>query len=1085
MDEIQIIDLCETYSAAGESIVNVFGKTESGVLKKLRIRNTPYTIKWAISDSISDGTIQSVYIRLSNHLSNYRFQCRRTGCACNANGLQYGIYREPCMREFKITSTPVVKWEIVYGNGFEVSEDKMRPSEANGSSNKRRFVVFYIAYPYMYNQVAKFLNKLPENRKVPAVYAGVYDCHKTAVNAFILEKKVSGFDWLQVPQLDSYDTPIDYSEVIKSPNQKRLHAPLTILSVDIETISLKYRDDETIESLYPIGLISCNVNGKFTSFMLKSPQVKEEMYNSEADYDTCMAHLNGKLAEKYQNQQIDEDQIDELLTQEELTNVVNQMKKKMEESNKNEFLSLQIPLGAIYYFENEAELLRAYFTFKKNCDCDIVTGYNSNYYDFPYISRRAKRLGVSCIDNVSRLDNEPMYFLSRDKVTNQAGTREQIIIDCPGRIYIDLYPICESQLKLNNYKLNTVARSFGLGGKTDVTEFYKYFHTSKESRLELLRYCIRDVDSVVSITARMGLIEKLVERSRIQRVRTRDTLDRGLAYVLSMMVRARIHGRYFMTYKFEDELRAACKTIPGYQDLYNKSKAGEQYDGAYVLDPLVGIRKGVVVTVDFNSLYPNTGITFNICPTTIVPPPSADTWYTEDDVHLTSAGFYFLKQHVKQGEITAVWDELLQRRKEVKQKIKDLKASKSTLTPEDRILLAMWSAEENELKVCANSLYGQLGARTSDLCMFPGAISITLTGQHYIKKTKKGLEECEEFKQHGLLIAYGDTDSLMIELTKIQDREKGTQVGIRIQDWINVDSKMLIGRLKIEFENCSFPTYFNAKKCYVKTLMDDKGVLYLKKSGLGKRDMTPYNAETLQTLLEMALLRQNTPQQLLTYLKKRCTRLLTRNVKDLSQLYHTAKISKHINDYCKKTPPIHIAAARMLVANNMDVRVGDRITYFKCMTGTYRSKNCEKGIPLELFDTGYALDMEAYVDEIYNVTLNKILAFLPGTTTEARLRVLKSAVMDNPSVVPVNYKRAKLDTSMNSGPMDKFVNVCTSNRAEIDLSIKYKNTACRTRGRQRSMQELFGESAITTMPSSTRVKRVIQEQEESKQEEGM
>jgi DNA polymerase delta subunit 1 len=53
-----------------------------------------------------------------------------------------------------------------------------------------------------------------------------------------------------------------------------------------------------------------------------------------------------------------------------------------------------IPGANILSFDNEADLLEAWSRFVRECDPDLITGYNIANFDIPYLIKRARTLGV-------------------------------------------------------------------------------------------------------------------------------------------------------------------------------------------------------------------------------------------------------------------------------------------------------------------------------------------------------------------------------------------------------------------------------------------------------------------------------------------------------------------------------------------------------------------------------------------------------------------------------------------------------------------------------------------------------------------
>lgn len=49
----------------------------------------------------------------------------------------------------------------------------------------------------------------------------------------------------------------------------------------------------------------------------------------------------------------------------------------------------------VFCFDKEEELIKAWYEFISTVDPDLVIGYNTTNFDFPYLIERAEALGVS------------------------------------------------------------------------------------------------------------------------------------------------------------------------------------------------------------------------------------------------------------------------------------------------------------------------------------------------------------------------------------------------------------------------------------------------------------------------------------------------------------------------------------------------------------------------------------------------------------------------------------------------------------------------------------------------------------------
>ena len=101
-------------------------------------------------------------------------------------------------------------------------------------------------------------------------------------------------------------------------------------------------------------------------------------------------------------------------------------------------------LDSVETSPNEKELIKKYVDTIQSEDPDIILGYNSDRFDFPYIKERAEKLGVPLKLGVDG---------SSLKIVNN-GRRNATVIK--GRIHIDLYSNLRRNLPLEHHTLKRV-----------------------------------------------------------------------------------------------------------------------------------------------------------------------------------------------------------------------------------------------------------------------------------------------------------------------------------------------------------------------------------------------------------------------------------------------------------------------------------------------------------------------------------------------------------------------------------------------------------------------------------------------------
>lgn len=124
-------------------------------------------------------------------------------------------------------------------------------------------------------------------------------------------------------------------------------------------------------------------------------------------------------------------------------------------------------------------------------------------------------------------------------------------------------------------------------------------------------------------------------------------------------------------------------------------------------------------------------------------------------------------------------------------------------------------------KTTANSLYGQVGARTSQIYMKELAASTTATGRNLILKAKSFMEE-----RYGTEIVYGDTDSIFVnfrlnELHGLTGKEAlQKSIDLSIQASKEFKDECLKAPHDLEYEKTFYPFIILSKKRYVGNLYE-------------------------------------------------------------------------------------------------------------------------------------------------------------------------------------------------------------------------------------------------------------------------
>jgi len=392
-------------------------------------------------------------------------------------------------------------------------------------------------------------------------------------------------------------------------------------------------------------------------------------------------------------------------------------------------------------------------------DPDVVVGYNSNRFDWPYLVERAALQGVKL--DVSRGGGGP---------TPSVYGHYSIV----GRANIDLYDFAEEVYEVKVKTLDNIADYLGVKKKServliDAARVHEYWDDPAK-RQDLIRYALDDVESTHALAEKF--LPFAIQLSNIVGL----TLDQ----VGAASVGYRVEW-YLMRAAYEfNEL------MPN-----RVERPYEPYKGAIVLKPSPGVHKNVAV-LDFTSMYPNLMIKYNISPDTYVPPGET---VDESEVNIApEVGHAFRKS--PPGFYRKVLERLLEARKQVREKMKGLDPA----SPEYKL----FEERQRALKVVANATYGYCGWVGARWYKREVAEATTAWGRKTISET------ISLARKLGLTVIYGDTDSIFVRY----EPEKVERLVKIVNENLNLDIKIDKVYVKVFFTE--------AKKRYCGLLEDGR-----------------------------------------------------------------------------------------------------------------------------------------------------------------------------------------------------------------------------------------------------------------------
>ena len=407
------------------------------------------------------------------------------------------------------------------------------------------------------------------------------------------------------------------------------------------------------------------------------------------------------------------------------------------------------------YFEDEKDMLRDFIKFLNQIKPDVITGWNTKFFDIPYIVNRVERLlGEEQVRLIS-----PWKIVKGGKV-NIKG-RDQQYYDIFGMAsldYMDLYRKFTYTVQ-ESYALNHIA-NVELGEKKLSHDEYENFATFyKTDWQKFVEYNIRDVELVSMLEDKLGLIDLCLTMAYDFRVNYEDVYSQVRCWDMLIYNHLR---------------RKNIVIPPKKQNLKDTA-----YAGAYVKDPIVG-QHNWVMSFDLNSLYPHLIMQYNISPDTIVDNrldvsvtkllnKEVDTSsLSEQNLSMAANGQCFTKE--KQGFLPAMMEEIYEGRTYFKKKM--IEKQKEYELSKDKNLIKDISRLNNiqmAKKIALNSAYGALGNQYFRYFDVRQAEGITLSGQLSIKWIEKALNKYfnDLLKTNTEYVIASDTDSVYINMAPL------------------------------------------------------------------------------------------------------------------------------------------------------------------------------------------------------------------------------------------------------------------------------------------------------------------------------
>ncbi len=545
--------------------------------------------------------------------------------------------------------------------------------------------------------------------------------------------------------------------------------------------------------------------------------------------------------------------------------------------------------------KNEVHLLKEFLVFWEKYWPDIVTGWNSEFFDIPYICNRIKKLfGEKELKRLSPWGGV------RDREIYQMGRTHQVydIQGVAALDYFDLYRKFTYSAQ-ESYRLDHIA-FIELGERKEGNPYETFREWYTKDYQSFIEYNINDVELVDKLEDKMKLIELCLTMAYDAKVNYTDVLG---------------SVRYWdiLIYNY---LREKNIVIP------QKSKAekGEKYEGAYVKDPIVGMHNWVM-SFDLNSLYPHLIMQYNISPETLISSSEKKDGLVnkilngeiknDTDYCMTPNGAFFRKD--KRGFLPEIMETMYDDRTKYKRLMLQAK-QKYEDTKDPKLLkdISKYNNIQMAKKISLNSAYGAIGNNWFRYFNIMVAEGITLSGQLSIRWIEKALNiylnKLLETKNEDYVIA-SDTDSVYITFDRLIN--KVFSVGTETEKIVTFLDKIATEKLE-PFIDKSYTALAKTVNAYEqkmemsREIIADKGIWTAKKRYiLNSWDIEGVRYKTPQLkIMGIEAVKSSTPAVCRQKIKDALNIIMTGDEKELNNFI------QEFRDEFMKLPPEDIAYPR-------------------------------------------------------------------------------------------------------------------------------------------------------------------------------
>ena len=532
----------------------------------------------------------------------------------------------------------------------------------------------------------------------------------------------------------------------------------------------------------------------------------------------------------------------------------------------------------------------------KKCP-DILTGWNTKFFDEPYIINRFRKiLGEDETKKLSPWN----YIGERKTVINGRPMIAYNIMGVESLDYIELYkwyaPGGKSQ---ESYRLDAIAQVELGEGKISFDEYDSLHALYRLNFQKFIEYNIRDVEIIIKLEEKLKLLELGVTLAYDTKTNFED-----------IFAQTRMWDSMTYAYLFEKNIIVPPRIV--------KEKDG-MFEGAYVKEVQVG-KHDWVASFDLNSLYPHLMMQYNISPETLIEPEN----YTDEmrailsqgvDVNsmlsksvdisklqgatLTPNGQFFRTDIM--GFLPKMMEEMYTDRTKFKRLMLTAKQEYEHETDNSKKYeiekrIAKYNNIQLAKKVSLNSAYGALGSqyfRFYDLRM---ALGVTTAGQLSIRwiehKINAWMNKLLETNKDYVIAS--DTDSIYLRMGELVDKfikdksDKQKVISLmdkickeKLEPFIDTSYAELAEyvhaydqKMEMKREGLSDKGIWTAKKRYILNVYNNEGVQY---------------NEPQMKVMGLEMIKSSTPAAIREKMREAITIMMNGTEEDIHQFIQQAK----------------------------------------------------------------------------------------------------------------------------------------------------------------------------------------------------